>query len=1126
MKHLYALVAILVYTAIGNAQCLTNVDFNTWSEAGYPANGNWVVQAGGNQVRQTVNGNPTYFVSPFDLINVSITGDFRTTNSDDDMMGFVFCFKNPFGASDTTVTWLFDWKRGQQASGAYTAEAGMSVNNINGIIPTSAYAQTFWGHQNTPDFTCVANNFPSAGWVQNQTHTFQLDLSYTRATIYIDGVLKFDIYDCFTPGRFGFYNYSQQDCYYSNFQYTMNVGFSVAHQQTCMGDSAVFNFLQPCSGANFGLAQYQSLRWDYGDGTIVTNNTPTLQNVNSGHIYNTPGTYNVQLIVTDVNGCSDTANEQVVITPKPVAAFSAPGACLGTAVQFTDQTTGSSNSWNWDFGNGNTSTLQNPSFDLGAVGQYPITLYIEDTVGCKDTVTQNASVFALPTAAFNTDTVCQGSSTSFTNASSSDVTTWQWNYGDGGTSNTANTYHTYAAAGSYTTTLIVNTVNSCADTAIAQVPVNPNPVAAFTASTECYPAATQFTNQTTGGQNYIWLFGDGATDNQINTNHVYTAGSYTATLIAVSSVACADTISQTITVNPKPTAAFAAPAVCVGAASTFTAGATVSTGNITNYYWAFGDGSTDLTQNPSHTYALADTFYATLAVQTDQGCLDTLSQAVVVHPAPVAAFTAGAVCLNQTNTFADASTVTSGSISQWAWDFGDAQGSNSQNASHTYAAQGNYTINLVVATTYGCTDSTNQSITVFDKPVAAFTASEECQGVATQFTDASSIGNGSLSQWTYYFADGNSSNQQNTSHLYLNAGTYAAYLVATSTDGCSDTATQTTTVNPRTQIAFNFSNVCHGNNASFTNQSTIATGTVAAWQWQFGDGNTANTQNSGNLYSQPGIYQVQLKATSDKGCEDSLSQNITVYTLPIASTSITPACYGQANGTATVNASSGTPGYSYYWNNGTGSAYNPDLLAGTYTVTVIDFNNCSTSASAIVHEPAGPLTLSTTPSPINIELNESVTVNFNNSYNATVSYSVEPSYGLSCTNCSTFSAQPYKTTEYFVDLTDSLGCTGTGKFSIIVDQSIPVFIPNAFSPNGDGQNDVWTVYTQALYRQKVQVYNRIGELVFESEDDKIAWDGNYKGEPLPNGVYTYVISFQWLNQTAETNKTGSIQLLR
>src|SRR5690606_18064304 len=110
-------------------------------------------------------------------------------------------------------------------------------------------------------------------------------LTYTRVQIIVDGNLTFEVVDCFKPGRFGFYNHSQEDCYYSNFQYDLFIDFFVnGDGRLCLGDTADFEFVNPCLNVN--LNQYTSLTWNFGDGTpVIVNNNPTFPNANVRHIY-------------------------------------------------------------------------------------------------------------------------------------------------------------------------------------------------------------------------------------------------------------------------------------------------------------------------------------------------------------------------------------------------------------------------------------------------------------------------------------------------------------------------------------------------------------------------------------------------------------------------------------------------------------------------------------------------------------------------------------------------------------------------------------------------------------------------------------------------------------------------
>lgn len=313
MKKLFPFLSVFLFIYSGNcfSQCLVNVDFNTWSRAGLPANGNWGVQTGGTSVLQTVNGDNTFFISPFDMMNMKVSGSFRTTDSDDDFIGFVWSFLDPMGATDDYDMWLFDWKQITQTWSGETATQGMAVSRVLGNIPISQYAQTFWGHNNTPEFTVVQNNWGSPGWQRNVFHDFELRLTYTKAMVYVDGDLKFDITDCFKSGRFGFYNYSQPSCTYTNFQYDLFIDFSLTDQKKCAGDSTEFLFVNPCFQSS--LSQYQKLEWDFGDGTTQINNNPTFANANVKHKYTNEGTYTVKLTVTDFNGCSASATNQIEI---------------------------------------------------------------------------------------------------------------------------------------------------------------------------------------------------------------------------------------------------------------------------------------------------------------------------------------------------------------------------------------------------------------------------------------------------------------------------------------------------------------------------------------------------------------------------------------------------------------------------------------------------------------------------------------------------------------------------------------------------------------------------------------------------------------------------------------------
>jgi hypothetical protein len=150
LKKLLSTIAYSFLSLASYAQCSTNVDFNTWVKGGQPGNGNWVVQGGGSQVHQTVNGDPSFYFTPYDLMNVDIRGNFKSTDTDDDYMGFVFSFLNPLGATDSFDCWLYDWKQEQQNA----APSGMSLNRLLGVLPPATYTPPILESPKLPRVHC------------------------------------------------------------------------------------------------------------------------------------------------------------------------------------------------------------------------------------------------------------------------------------------------------------------------------------------------------------------------------------------------------------------------------------------------------------------------------------------------------------------------------------------------------------------------------------------------------------------------------------------------------------------------------------------------------------------------------------------------------------------------------------------------------------------------------------------------------------------------------------------------------------------------------------------------------------------------------------------------------------
>ncbi len=340
----------------------------------------------------------------------------------------------------------------------------------------------------------------------------------------------------------------------------------------------------------------------------------------------------------------------------------------------------------------------------------------------------------------------------------------------------------------------------------------------------------------------------------------------------------------------SPVANFAFNDECLGTPISFTDQSIFASGTITSWNWDFGDGNTSDQQNPTHSYAAANTYNVTLSVQSDDGCNGNVTIPVTVYPNPTADFTFDDVCIGQTTTFTDASLGNGGTIDTWVWDFGDGNTSNIQSPTHTYATEAVYDVMLTVTTTDGCQESITQQVTVSPLPVADFTFTDECLSVANTFTDQSVISSGNIQFWTWDFGDGGTSGQQNPTHQYSVDGTYDVILEVEGPGGCADSDTQQVTVFPAPLADFDAPIVCFGEVTDFADLTVINNAIIDTWLWDFGDGNTSNQQNPSHTYQAPNTYSVTLTVSSDNGCVDDTTINAIVNVVPEASYTFTDVC--------------------------------------------------------------------------------------------------------------------------------------------------------------------------------------------------------------------------------------------
>jgi PKD repeat protein len=433
-----------------------------------------------------------------------------------------------------------------------------------------------------------------------------------------------------------------------------------------------------------------SYHWQFGDGAESTDKSPS-------HTYPTAGNFPVMLTATNAGGQSSKSEFiPVSLGAAPQAAFDFQA--VGQQVNFVDRSTGSPTSWTWIFGDGGSSTQQNPIHTYAAAGAFTVSLTVRSAAGDNSTSKVVTIAAGTPPQA-DFDFTPAGLQVNFVDRSMGVPTSWSWSFGDGGTSTQQNPIHTYAAAGTFTVTLkATNAGGSNSASKVVAVTAGTAPVAKFAFTVN--GNQVNFVDQSTGSPtSWNWNFGDSsATDSSQNPVHTYLGpGAYTVTLKATNA-AGANSTSQVVTI-----AAGTAPK----ADFTFTVNGLQanfldrSTGGPTSWSWNFGDGSPlDSSQNPVHTYAAAGTYTVVLTASNASGS-NSKSDVVTVPSQPVANFDFSKSGLQVT--FADHST---GSPTSWQWNFGDASPlSTQQNPVHTYAAAGTYNVTLTVTNAAGSSNA-------------------------------------------------------------------------------------------------------------------------------------------------------------------------------------------------------------------------------------------------------------------------------------------------------------------------------------------------------------------------------------------------------------------------------------
>lgn len=946
----------------------------------------------------------------------------------------------------------------------------------------------------------------------------------------------------------------------------------------CQGNTVRFN-----NGVNQNALSYF---WDFGD-PRVSNDTAIIKNPT--YTYSDTGTYVVTLIINKGRPCSDTSRIKVIYYPGLNANFGFTPRCQNELIQLSDSSTSPYNdvsAWQWVLSPGDTTFVKNPTKIFTNSGTYPITLTATTSRGCIGKLTKSITVNPKPKAGFNANYLCYNNFASFTDAStisSGTITRYQWDFGDGFSDTLKNTTHLYNVfADSFPVRHIVSSSLGCYDTIIKKIKMDDTVKISYTTAplSLCEKLPVTFTNTSSGGNPtaFQWIINNGSPVNASTATLTFpNAGVFPVKLIATNRCGN-DTLNSTIRINSGPpvnlgndvtvcnkstrtltasgvfdslrwntneTSAsissdgsrtplivtvykdgcfnkdtvrvskqiispnFSNNFLCLNKPITFNNTSTVNAGTLVQYDWKFGDGNSSLnTAQPTHTYTSFGNYSIQLIATSDIGCKDTIVKNITMDSVLNVNFNTAELISCQRKAVDFINLTTGGVNNQQVWRI---EGNNvtTRNATYTFLGTGSFPVKLVV--TNRCyADSLTKSIQIRPRP-NVFLGRDTilCKNQQTSFTVNPALYDSI--RWV---------NGANTATQIAN-GSINPFKVKVFIDGCF--AEDTVNVNaPVFNLNFTNDFICYTKTITFNNTSSVSFGTISGYNWNFGDGQTINgVKNPQHTYTQFGPKTVQLIVTGSAGaCMDTIRKSLSMDDSIVFNINPVPdeLCYGRS--IQYNNLSTGGTNTIYTWslnntNNQTGNTANyTHTIVGANTIKLVATHRCGADSAKY------PFTVLPLPR-VNLGADSIIMCPGEMKKIGINQLADSIFWSTGARDLDSIDINGLQT-PIIVEVYNN-GCLA--KDSILVSTNCDVFIPTAFSPNSDGYNDLFNMMKNSVKSYTLKVFNRWGELVFETNDLSNSWNGTYKGAPCPMDSYTYVASGIRFNEEPFYLK-GTLTLLR
>jgi gliding motility-associated-like protein len=877
--------------------------------------------------------------------------------------------------------------------------------------------------------------------------------------------------------------------------------------RTVVFDSMKVNFYNP-PPTNVPL----TYSWDFG---VPGSTTDTSSQKYPVFTYPDSGTYFVTVVVSKTlsgQGCYDTAHALVITYPTLNTSFTFQSGCQDSAVVFTDHSVSTSsplNSWHWNFGDGQSSGLQNPMHNYNNPGTYAVSLTVGNVKGCTVTGIDTVIVKPKPVANFSATSLCIFDTAHFLYTGTGTVTNYYWNFGNGTTSSIQNPNVVYTATGSMNVSLVTVTPDGCRDTIVKPLTVNPLPVITPSPNvTICHFTTTQIS--ASGGVSYTWSPGSTLSDSVISDPVAAPASSTTYHVTATDANGCINSDSVVVTLFPIPQInAGADTSICLTGSNYHTSVQLDATGGI-SYVWSPATGlSNPNIANPVASPSANQTYILT---GTDaNGCIGIDSMTVFDLDPSLN------LIVESTKSICDLDTTTLDVLRQgdsyYSWSPPTGISDPSSNSPNFYPRA--TTTYIFTVQNYCYTKSDTATIIVHPLPPVT---TEGIDSVCIGDTAHLRAGGASVYHWR---PDPTLSDTAIADPYATPSVTDIYYVTGVDTFGCkkNDSVLVYVFFPPAVGIGPDTAYICQG--------KPIRLIAIGGLDYQWMRDSTLSPLNVFDPIAMPldtTRYYVRVYNIHQCHADTAITVNVQ---LPVEATAQSPydICAG---GTVQLSASGG---FYYQWTPAIWltdpSIPNPIATPDSSIIYTVRVSNDCFSAFANVDVTVHQLPLVNAGNDTTIYRNTAATLNGVTDgikyywYPGDTNSSIVDPFSLT-----TFATPLYSST-YYLYAISAYGCINTDTIRVTVDPYTLLLLPSAFTPNGDGENDVFRIvrYLNIQSLEEFAIYDRWGEKVYNTDIISDGWNGSYKGHSADMGVYIWTVKARTYDGE-EILRKGNVTLIR